>query len=71
MMKKDNPNKKNRRKYKNRPKPKDEVKKITLASLFVHGADGKPLLRFPDETEALFQKALKMILDRNKEQENK
>ena len=70
-MKKNDANRKNRRKNKNIPKPKDKVKKITLASLFVHGEDGKPLLRFPDETEALFQKALKMIIERNKNKEQK
>lgn len=68
MMKKDNPNRKNRRKHKNKSKPKINNKDMyDLSNYFAE----EVVKNISNENKQIFADGIQMILDRNKEQKNK
>ncbi len=72
MMKKDNPNRKNRRKTKNKEKSKTKPKinnkdMYDLSNYFAE----EIVKNISDENKQKFADGIQMILDRNKEKEKK
>ncbi len=70
MMKKNDPNKKNRRKNKNRPKPKAKINNKDMYDLSNYFAE-ELVKNISDENKQKFADGIQMLLDRNKEKEKK
>jgi len=70
MMKKDDPNKKNRIKNKNRPKPKSKINNKDMYDLSNYFAE-EIVKNISDENKQKFADGIQMILDRNKEKKKK
>lgn len=71
MLKKNDPNRKNRRKKTKRQKIKAKVKNTDLASYFQDDDNGRPLFKFSPEIKAIFKKGIEKLIEQGKEQENK
>ena len=65
MMKKDNPNRKNRRKNKNRPKPKPKINNKDMYDLSNYFAE-ELVKNISDENKQIFADGIQMLLERNK-----
>ena len=72
MMKKNNPNRKNRRKNKNKEKSKTKPKinNNDMYDISTYFAE-QLVSNLADETKQKFADAIQKIIDRNKEKENK
>ena len=73
MLKKNDPHKKNRRKQKNKNKAKVNTNKNDIKEFDVYDISSYFAfpLNLPEESKQIFRKGIQMIIDRNKDKENK